>query len=151
MNFCYINLWTYEGDAQLLSGANFIERLQFGLVNRRVSRLVARVETTMFRQGEFDFDKIIKQTPFVQSDLWDTALVYFVVKHVATSTVGRIRLSSEEKVKKILSLYMRFIEENQRSSLEIMDLNLQRMRLRFSYDLEVARELHRRSVDWRES
>lgn len=145
MNFCYINLWSYEGEAQLLSGANFLERLQFGLVKRRVSRLVANVETAMFRKGEFEFDKIIKDTPIMQNDLWDRSLAYFVVKHLATTTVERVKSSTEEKVKRILSLYLTFIGDEQRTSMEVLNLKLQIMRLKCSYDLEFACERHRRN------
>lgn len=145
MNFCFINLWSSGGEAQLLGGARFLDKLRFVLVKKRVTKLAGKVDDLMRRTSEFDFDRIVESLPIQRDDLWDRALGYFVVKHVAAKSLPGSHFNPDRTCGTILSSYLGFIESEQRSNAEILDLKLQMMRLKCLYDLEFAAERFRRS------
>ena len=42
MDFCFINLWSFENQVNLLSGGNITEKIQFFFVKRKIRKLLKK-------------------------------------------------------------------------------------------------------------
>lgn len=146
MNFCDSNLFVYEGEATVLSGRTFLEKLQYELIKRRVRKLVYNVSVSMFRDKNFDVDKIRDFVDVSPKELWDVALVYIAVKHMATLPSERAMQASDGEVGSVLALYLDFIEAERLTPDEVLGLKLQKLRIKCAYDLDFAAERIRRGM-----
>lgn len=146
MNFCCGNLNSFAGEAKLRANGSFMEKVQFELVKRRVRSMLAEVSTAMFRDKKFEVELIIDSLAIPKKDLWDTALVIVIVRYLASLPTEKATAGSAEKVSRVLSLYLAFIEAERPTSMEVLDLKIQIIRVKCAYDLDIAAMRYRRSV-----
>jgi len=146
MNFCYVHLFSDQGEAELFSGRKFVEKLQFQLVKRRVRIMIDKVAIAIFRDQKFDVDEIVDSLTVAKGELWDIALVYIIVRHLASLPPDKDMASSADKVGRVLSQYLDFIGDERMNSWEVLDLKLQLIKLKCEYDLDLALMRFRRSM-----
>lgn len=144
MDFCLNNLTAHKGEVRLRDGVGDIEEQHFNLVKERVRGLVDEVLVSMFHLEKFDIDAILNRTSVSKNDLWDRALVYSIVRSVANVFEARVISDSANEVGRVLSRYLSLIRAEQNTSMEVLDLKLQRERLKCAYDLDFTAERYRR-------
>lgn len=135
MNFCYINLWSYENKISLLSGGSFFDKLQFQLVKRRTKSLLIKVMNCIHDKRELDFEGILSNLTFNRNDIWDRLFIYTIIHHTAVNAANGIKLSIENNLESVLSIFLSKIQLEQSTTPEILNLKLEKIKLQSEMDL----------------
>ena len=135
MNFCYINLWSYENKISLLSGGSFFDKLQFQLVKRRTKYLLTKVMNCIHDKRELDFEGILSKLSFNRNDIWDRLFIYTIINHIAVNAAHGIKLPTENSLDTVLSIFLSKIQLEQRTTPEILNLKLEKIKLQSEMDL----------------
>lgn len=135
MNFCFVNLLSYDNQIQILSVGGYLDKIQFSLVKRRAKKLVTKVEDVIFRRKIYEFDTIIESLSFHKSDVWDKLFIYLIVQYIIILASKNAKSNTENKVIDTLALYLSYIKREQNTSIEILNLKLEKIRLQCEMDL----------------
>ena len=135
MNFCYVNLWSYENKVSLLSAGNILDKLQFQLVKRRTKSLISNVTSCINSKQIIDFEGVLKCLSYNKKDVWDKLFVYAIINHIAFINSRRIKLSDENNFNSVLSKYLSYIQDEQNTSYEVLTLKLEKIKLQSEMDL----------------
>ena len=135
MNFCYINLWSYENKISLLSGGSLVDQLQFLLVKRKTKFLVIKVLYHIHRKRELGFEVILSKLSFNRNDIWERLFIYTIINHIAFNAANGIKLSTENNVESVLAIFHSKITTDQSTIPEILNLKLEKIKLQSEMDL----------------
>lgn len=135
MDFCFINLWSFENQVNLLSGGNITEKIQFFFIKSKIRKLLKKAYKLIHFDGCLDFDIIFRTLTKKSDTAWDWLLHYIIIKEVAIGEQLNISLSLDEKLNKVLSLYLEQVMENHNVSYEIFKLKIEQIKLYTQMDL----------------
>ena len=137
MDFCYVNLWTYENQVNLLSG-NLIEKMQFYLIKRKISKKINILFHAIFVDYCLDFNLLETTIEENKNGIWDNSLDYIIIRNSAIWSRLDFSLPIEEKVNHVLFSYLAFIKENNSASFEIIKNKIEIIKIQAEMDLLIA-------------
>jgi hypothetical protein len=138
MDFCYVNLWSYENTVSLMAGGNMTEKLQYYFVKKRIKKILQRVSKTIYQQNNLEFDDILTSIQQRRHDIWEKLLSHIIIKQIAIWAPLDSSQTWDEKLNTVLSIFLEMIKENQDTNEEILNLKIEKIKLQAQMDLLVA-------------
>lgn len=138
MNFCYINLWSFENEISLLSKRNLADRIQYYFVKRRIKRTLQLVSKSIYKNNNFEFDSILMSINDPRSDIYDNLLSHIVIKQVVTWASRDNYLNSDERLNTVLSIFLQWINEFHGQNEEILMMKIEMIKVQTQMDLLIA-------------